>query len=320
MPTVAIDVTGGHAAPEAPVQAAAAVSRSTDIDVALVGPAARIQDLLSACSYNPEQIQIVDIDGDADAVLERCVALVTSGEADTLVTAGHAPSALRACIRGFRLLPGVTRAPLAAVVPTSPRPGNRDPFALLLDIGAALRPSADDLVAWARMGAAYAARISRVDAPTVGLLSTGRSPLDGPPEVVLAHERLRNDPTLRFVGNVEGIDIPRGAADVVVCDGFTGQVLIGVLGGVSDALLDAARGAWDKRLAWRMGLRLLEGAVVRFKELTDHDDYGGAPLLGFDHTAILALPTSGAATLAKAVKLAAKAVREDVVSAVARSL
>jgi glycerol-3-phosphate acyltransferase PlsX len=170
------------------------------------------------------------------------------------------------------------------------------------------------------MGVSYASRISKVEAPTVGLLSTSTDPLAGPVEVVEAHRRLAAETSLRFVGNISGLDVPRGAADVVVCDGFTGQIIIQLLGGIGDSLMNAASQAWERRMSWRMGLRLLEDAVVRFHELITHNAYGGAPLLGFDQVAILALQSSDSAALQNAIKLAAKAHRENIPSVSARAL
>lgn len=312
---------GGLNAPQAPVEAAAHVSRTTKINVVLIGDGPAIDHALDGCSYNPERLRVEESASGhpADSIL-MAVQMVNSGRANALVTAGDPPTVLRACFENLKLLPGVAHAPLAAVYPTAPRVGNRDPFALILDVGARMRPTADDLVAWARMGVAYSSRISKVEAPTVALLNVGRDPRAGTPELVEAHARLAADTSIRFVGNIEGLDIPRGAADVIVTDGFTGQVIVGLLGGLSDTLMTAARGAYEKSLTWRMGLKLLEGAVVRFQELIEHGAYGGAPLLGYDKNAILALPTSGKSALTNAIKLAAKASRNDVPSAVGKSL
>ncbi|HIA03104.1 MAG TPA: hypothetical protein EYN66_14560 [Myxococcales bacterium] len=237
-----------------------------------------------------------------------------------MVSAAHPPQVLEQCHRYLHPVPGLISAPLAAVCPTAPRPGNRDPFALILDVGAHLSPTATELVSWAKMGTVYAGKISKVDAPTVALLSTGRDAGDGPPAVQEAHHLMKNDSSLRFVGNIESIDIPSGAADVIVCDGYVGQAVVGLLGGIGDALLSAARGAYEKHFTWRMGMRLLEGAVVRFKEITEHAGYGGTPLLGFDKVAILALDESGSEALSNAIKLAAKSVREKVPEVVAQAL
>ncbi|MFT5433368.1 MAG: glycerol-3-phosphate acyltransferase PlsX [Myxococcota bacterium] len=322
MATIAIDTLGGLKAPEAPIAAAGAVSRQKDGTVViLVGDPASIQNQLSRVSYNPERIRIHPAGGPTPEHSVRAAAkLVADNKADALVTAGDPPLALRACFETFNLLKGVHRAPLAAVYPTLPRPGNRDRLALILDVGTTFRPTAEDLAVWARMGAAYAGCISQVDAPTVGLLSVGRGPLHGTREIIDAHRILSAETSVRFVGNVESADIPRGAADVIVCDGFTGQVVVGLLGAVGDSVKQVARGAWEQSATWRMGLRLLEGAVVKFSELLDHEHYGGAPLLGFDRTAILALPNAGEEALTNAIRLAAKAARRDVLTAIRKSV
>ena len=310
MPVIAVDIHGGTKAPIAPVAAAAEISRTTEIDVILVGDMRIIDDLLSRVPYNPERLSTHYVP--AESTVATCAELVRSRQAHALVTAGDPPTVLRTCVNSFTLVPGLRRAPLAAVYPTAPRPGNRDPFALILDVGATLQPNADDLVQWAKMGVGYASRISKVEAPTIGLLSTSADPLAGPAHVVEAHRRLAADTSVRFVGNVSGLDVPRGAADVVVCDGFTGQIILQLLGGIGDSIMNAASQAWERRMSWRMGLRLLEGAVVRFHELITHNAYGGAPLLGFDQVAILALQSSDSAALQNAIKLAAKAYRENI--------
>lgn len=317
--TIVIDAEGGQHAPAAPVAAAAAISLDTTldtpIDMILVGDAAAIDRELSRTSHNAERIRVRP--AAFGTAVDRCVELVKAGVADAVVTASEAPIALRACLGGFGLIAGVRRAPLCAVYPALPRPGNAEPFALILDVGAVFRPTADDLVTWARLGTAYAQKVSGIDAPTVGLLSVGRDPKVGTPEIVEAHRRLEADNSLRYVGTIEGLDIPRGAADVVVCDGFVGQVVVGLLGGVGDALLSMAKGAYKTRTTWRVGLRLLEGAVVKFHELVEHNAYGGAPLLGVDRVAILALPGSRGGALANAVRLAARAVKNNVPAALA---
>ena len=320
--TIVLDAEGGQHAPAAPVAAAAAISQDDSlaipIDVILVGDAGAIDRELSRVSHNAERIRVRP--AAFGTAVDRAAELVAAGVADAMVTAAEAPVALRACLQHFKLVPGLRRAPLCAVYPALPRPGSTEPSALILDVGAVLRPTADDLVAWARIGSAYAQRVSRIDAPTVGLLSVGKDPKVGPPEVVEAHRRLEQDTTLRYVGTLEGLDIPRGAADVVVCDGYVGQVVIGLLGGVGEALLNMARGAYKTKTTWRFGLRLLEGAVVRFHDLVEHNAYGGAPLLGVDRVAILAMPGAQAGALANAIRLAARAAQEKVPAAVAAAL
>ena len=209
------------------------------------------------------------------------------------------------------------RTALAAVFPTETRRGEKeDPFSLILDVGATLHVDADALVAFAHMGSAYAARISRNPRPRVALLSNGTEPSKGPPEFVEAHRRLANDPHIEFIGNIEGIDLPRGKADVVVTEGFTGNVVLKMLEGISETVVDVARYAYRSKLAWKIGLWMLRGGIVQLKQLTDWQQYGGAPILGFDHPFIKAHGRSKARAISNAGKVAARAVSNDLANAI----
>ena len=217
-----------------------------------------------------------------------------------------------ACRQHWQRLPGVRRCALAAVYPTEIRRGEKDdPFSLLLDVGATLDVTAEDLCHFAIMGAAYAARIARNPRPRVALLSNGAEAGKGPKEVVAAHARLRQHPGLNFVGNVEGIDIPRGTADVIVCGGFVGNVALKMLEGVSETIVRLARYAYKESLLWRTGLAMLSGGISKLKELTDWEQYGGAPLLGFDRLFIKAHGRSKAPALKNAIKVAARGTATD---------
>jgi phosphate acyltransferase len=247
--------------------------------------------------------------------------LVAAGQAEALVSAGNTGASVLACARHFRLIPGVRRAALAAVYPTEIRRGAKeDPFSLLLDVGATLDCSADDLVAFAVMGAAYAARISKNERPRVALLSNGTEAGKGPKEVAGAHQILLQHGGLNFIGNVEGVDIPRGTADVVVCSGYVGNVVLKMLEGVQATVLSLARYAYKKNLLWRVALIMLSGGIKRLKEVTDWQEYGGAPLLGFDKLFIKAHGRSGERAIANAIKVAAKAVHTGLVPEIEKSM
>ncbi len=247
-----------------------------------------------------------------DSSISVAAQLVAEGEADALVTAGNTGAAILACARRFQLLPGVRRAALAAVYPTRRPHGEKsDPFSLILDVGATVEASADDLVAFAVMGAAYAKVISQNPNPTVALLSNGTEALKGPPRVVEAHQKLQGLPGLRFVGNVEGVDIPKGTVDVIVCDGFVGNVCLKMLEGVHETVIELAQYAYKSKLRWRAGLAMLSSGIRRLKDVTDWEQYGGAPVLGFDRILIKAHGRSRARAIANAGKVAAKSVGAD---------
>jgi glycerol-3-phosphate acyltransferase PlsX len=244
-----------------------------------------------------------------DASIAVAARLCAQGQAAALVSAGNTGAAVLACQQHWKRLAGVRRCALAAVYPTELRRGEKDdPFSLILDVGATLDVTADDLVAFAVMGAAYAGRISGNPRPRVALLSNGTEAGKGPKEVVEAHRRLKAHPGLHFVGNIEGVDIPRGSADVVVCNGFVGNVVLKMLEGVSETVVRLASYAYKEKLMWRAGLAMLSGGISKLKDLTDWKQYGGAPLLGFDRLLIKAHGRSQGHAVQNAIKVATKSV------------
>jgi glycerol-3-phosphate acyltransferase PlsX len=325
--TIAVDAMGGDHAPDAVVRGAAAVSlEAPHIQTVLVGDAARIGALLTSLRHDPERLALHHAPGvvrmdekAADALRDKpdcsigaAARLVAEGAADALVSAGNTGASVLACARTWKKIPGVRRAALAAVYPTEIRRGEKDdPFSLILDVGATLDVGTEDLVTFALMGAAYAARISRNPRPRIALLSNGAEAGKGPPEIVEAHRLLRQATELNFVGNVEGVDIPRGTADVIICGGFVGNVVLKMLEGVSETVVRLAGYAYKEKLLWRAGLVMLASGFKRLKELTDWEQYGGAPLLGFDHLFIKAHGRSGQRAIANAIKVAAKAAQAD---------
>ncbi|MCB9549264.1 MAG: phosphate acyltransferase PlsX [Myxococcales bacterium] len=335
MITIALDAMGGDHGLEATVSAAARLSLDRRVGVLLVGDAPAIGQSLRRHRYDASYVSVhhaADVVGMAEKPREALDAhpeasilvaarLVAEGHADALVSAGNTGASVLACARHFKKIPGVPRTALAAVVPTEQRRGELDdPFSLLLDVGATLGADADALVAFAHMGAAYSARISRNPRPRVALLSNGAEPYKGTAAIVEAHQRLLNDPHLDFIGNVEGVDLPRGTADVVVTDGFTGNVVLKMIEGISETVMDLARFAYRSKLAWRAGLFMLGGGIKQLKQITDWQQYGGAPILGFDRPFIKAHGRSGPRALGNAVKVAAKAVRSDLCAEIARTL
>jgi len=333
MPTIAVDAMGGDHAPDEVVRGVATVSLQTEIDCLLVGDEARIQRALEQVPYNPEGIAVLhcaDAIGMAEdpheAVKRKETSLmvalraVADGRADALVSAGNTGACVLGAARHFALVPGVRRAALAAVYPRHVEHPGQDPLALLVDAGATTRCDADELVQFALMGAAYARRISKVPSPRVGLLNMGSEAGKGGEVLVAAHKRLAALPQLQFVGNVEGHELVRGTADVIVCEGFVGNVVLKLLEGIHEVLADVAHAAAEKKLVWRVGLRLLSAGIERVEQLTDYGHYGGAPVLGFRHLLLKCHGRSDAHAVANAVKVAAKAVRDRVPAEVADAL
>jgi glycerol-3-phosphate acyltransferase PlsX len=326
MSTIAIDVMGGDHGVAAAVSAAASISLDQEVGVLLVGDQGQIDPVLRRSRYDagyltvhhtPYSIGMDESPKDAlkakpDASIALGAKLVAQGSADALVSAGNTGGCILACAQHFRRLEGVPRTALAAVFPTERRRGEKDdPFSLILDVGATLEASAETLVAFAKMGSAYAACISKNSNPRVALLSNGAEPYKGRPAIVKAHQILSQEDNINFIGNVEGVDLPRGTADVVVTDGFTGNVVLKMLEGMSETVVDLAKYAYRSRVTWRAGLWMLSGGLKQLKDLTDWQQYGGAPILGFDHLVIKAHGKSSARAIRNAIKVAAKGSRSN---------
>ncbi len=321
---IAVDAMGGDAGAPAVVEGVARLScRADNIHTLLVGHRDVLHSLLGQYRHDPSRIDVVHapdflpMGADPHEVLERrpgasirvATDLVAAGEAEALVSAGPTGGTVLAATARIGRLPGIRRAALAAVYPTEKTHGPRgDPFALILDVGATLGATADDLVGFAVMGSAYARIISGNPSPKVALLSNGAEANKGTPAIVAAHARLREHPFIDFSGNIEGIDIVRGTADVVVCDGFLGNVVLKMLEGVAEVLSGLMREAFDERLLWRVGLSLVGHDIRQIKAMTDWKQYGGAPLLGLERVVIKAHGRSNPRAFANAVRVAARAV------------
>jgi glycerol-3-phosphate acyltransferase PlsX len=323
---VALDAMGGDLAPAAPVHAAASVSQQTGIHIHLVGDPEAIKAELDGVEHNPKMIEIVPttdvigqdekprqaIESKPDASLCKAMRLVADAEADAFVSAGSTGAIVLAAAKWVPKLAGVDRAALAAVYPTKERPGNGDRFALMLDVGATVRCRPQDLLFFAYMGHAYASRISKVAAPSIGLLNMGTEETKGGEVLATAHRMMKEDPLLNFIGNVEGNDIPMGRADVIVCEGLVGNVALKMAEGVGEVFKGLGKWAFKQSLLWRAGLVLLSSGLRRLKDVTDYSEYGGAPLLGFSRLVLKAHGRSKPHAIGNAVKVAAKAVRDEV--------
>jgi len=309
---VAVDAMGGDHGPSVVVEGAVAAARHADVGVTLVGDSGQLRAEL-ARHPDAARLDILVVHA-ADAVgmgerpaealrrkprssIRVAAGLVSEGAADALFSAGNTGATVLAACKGFGLLRGAERPALAATVPTMRG------TAVLLDIGANADCRPPHLVAFAAMGTVFARVGLGIAAPEVGVLSVGQEAGKGNELTREAH-RLLGATSLRFVGNVEARDLYSGAADVVVCDGFTGNVVIkvseGVVGMVERMLGEelAAMGG--------EGARLAVDAVGRLRARVDYAEYGGAPLLGVGRPAVVAHGRSSARAVMNAIRMAAR--------------
>jgi glycerol-3-phosphate acyltransferase PlsX len=309
--TVAVDTAGGERAPTEIIRGVAQASLDSNLEVLAVGDERTITRQLAETRHNPEHIEVVHVPRHA-SVIEAATKLAAEGRADVVVSAGPAALAIEACRTHWRLLPQVRHPALSAVYPTALRHGERsDPFALLLDVGATLEADAEALTNFAWLGAAYARAISKNEAPRVALLSISEDPARSIPAIAAASTRLERTRGFTFIGAIEAVDIPKGDADIVVCSGLVGNAVIRLLDGVNELVVDLARYAQKQRLLWRLGVGMLSGGLAQLKRLTDWEQYGGAPLLGYEHLLLRAHPKSQARAIHNACRVGAKAVAAD---------
>ena len=336
MQRIAVDAMGGDHAPEEVVKGAAEASLALPgSEIILVGDSSVLGRILPKLRHDGARVRVhhagsvVGMDEKPsealahkpDSSIAVAADLVAAGEGDALVSAGNTGASVLAVARRWKLVHGIRRSALASVFPTELRRGEKnDPFSLILDVGATIDANADDLVGFAIMGSAYAKLISQNRRPRVALLSNGAEAGKGPPAVVEAHERLRGLPDVNFIGNIEGLDIPRGVADVVVTSGFVGNVVLKMLEGVSETVVRLARYAHKEKLSWRLGMMALSSAIDQLKQVTDWQQYGGAPLLGFEHAFIKAHGRSNARAISNAIKVASKAAAGNLSGAIARTM
>ncbi len=316
---IALDANGADAGPATVAEGA----RRSGEPVLIFGPASELGDPAGLAGASQVVDAPVKIGGEEepvravrrnpDASIVQAAAAVADGRADALVSAGSTGPALAAATVSVKRIRGVHRPALAALIPVPGGP------VLLLDAGASVEVRPERLVQFAHMGAAFMESVLGVASPAVGLLSVGAEAAKGTPEVIEAHTELLKGP-LNFVGNVEGFDLPAAAARVVVTDGFTGNVALKVMEGTSRTVRGAIRDAVRSGLVSTVGGLLIRGAVGEVREQLDPERVGGAILLGMRKPVVMAHGSFGPDGIASAVRLARRAVDEDMVGRTAAAL
>jgi glycerol-3-phosphate acyltransferase PlsX len=240
---------------------------------------------------------------------------VAAGEADAAVSAGSTGAALAAAVVHLRRLRGVHRPGIALVLPIPGAP------TLMVDVGGNVEVRPEHLVQFAFMGSAFMETVHGVERPRVALLSVGEEPGKGTPDVVAAHERLAAaGDALNFVGNVEGTHVTTGAADVIVTDGFTGNVALKLMEGTARTVVGAVRDAVRSSPLSMLGGLLIRGAVGGLRRQLDPNTTGGAILLGVRGVVVIAHGGSSAEGIANAVRLARRAVDERMIERTSATL
>jgi glycerol-3-phosphate acyltransferase PlsX len=314
---IAVDAMGGDRAPEE-VVAGALLAASDELQPILYGPAGldvgglELVETTGVIEMGEKPAEAVRAKPDSSLVA-ACRA-VAAGEADAVVSAGNTGAMLAACMLNLRRLPGVHRAAIAVPVPSRRGPS------VLLDAGASADGRPEHLLQFAYMGAVFAEEVLGIASPSVRLLSIGEEPEKGNQLTLETHRLLSAAQGIDFRGNVESRELLEGGTDVVVTDGFTGNVALKLLEGTITSLLTALREEIGATAQGRLGALLIRPAAGRLRARLDPETYGGAYLLGLRGLAVIAHGNSSRTAIANAIRLAGRGVQHDVVGRLSERL
>jgi glycerol-3-phosphate acyltransferase PlsX len=320
MITIAVDAMGGDHAPRPEVEGAVVAAREFGVRILLVGLAPELKRELAKHAHRGLPIEIVPAsevitmhDSPSQAFRKKkdssahvAAKLVRGGLADGFISAGNTGAVMAVARFGLGTLSSVDRAALAAPFPTA-----RGGTSVMLDVGANVDSKPAHLVQFAVMGEIYYRAIFGTRRPKVALLSIGEEEMKGNELTREAHIRLKQS-TLNFVGNVEGREIFGGAVDVIVCDGFIGNVALKISEGVAQHIVGLLKDALQSTLSSQVGYVLSKKAYRNFRKKIDYSEYGGAPLLGVRGVTVIGHGSSNAHAIKNAIRVATELVRGGV--------
>lgn len=318
---IAIDAMGGDYAPTEIVAGAIRAQEELDVEVLLVGDPHQVETSLKQHGSN-YQMEIVPSEGAVEmheeplsslrrkpkASINVAMDLVKQKRADAVVSAGHSGAAMAAALLRLGRLPGIDRPAIGAVFPTliAGKP------VLVLDVGANVDCRPKFLEQFAVMGTVYSQYVIGVNEPKVGLLNIGEEPSKGNDLAVRTHQILQENPRISFIGNAEGRDVLSGNFDVIVCDGFVGNVLLKFAEAVGEILLQILREELPQGVRGQIGTALLKPNLKRIKQRIDHAEHGGGLLLGVAGICIISHGSSQSPSIFNAIRIAKDAVNNQV--------
>lgn len=312
---IALDAMGGdHAPQEIVLGGLQALEQYSQVEkIYFVGQRDKIEAVLAQVSHAEqnrieiveasEVIEMADHPATAyrrkkDASITVATRLVKEGTADAVVSAGSTGGQMVAALFGLGRIKGVNRPAIGCIIPTMA--GGR----LLVDAGANTNVDAENLVQFAQMGSIYMNTVMGIAAPKVGLINNGSEETKGSELTQEAYQRLAALSDINFIGNIEGRDVPAGAADVMTCDGFTGNVVLKTMEGMAKVIMTMLEQEVMSSLRCKTGALLMKPALRSLKHKMDYAEYGGAPLLGVNGVSVVCHGSSKAKAISKAIEVA----------------
>jgi phosphate acyltransferase len=318
---IAVDAMGGDFAPDEIVAGALRAHEELGVKILLVGDPDRVNASLKQHSA-PSSIEVVPSEGVIEMHEEPLISLrrkpkasinvsmdlVKHGKADAVVSAGHSGAAMAAALLRLGRIRGVDRPAIGAVLPTM----IAGKSVLILDVGANVDCRPKFLDQFATMGTVYSRFVLGTESPKVGLLNVGEEENKGNELALRAHELLKVNRNIEFIGNAEGRDVMSGHFDVVVCDGYAGNALLKFAEAIGEFIIQILREELPQGLRGKVGTALLKPNLRRIKQRIDHAEHGGALLLGVDGICIISHGSSQAPSIFNAIRLAKEAVDHQV--------
>ncbi|MFC1514032.1 phosphate acyltransferase PlsX, partial [candidate division KSB1 bacterium] len=238
--------------------------------------------------------------------------IVAEDKSDVLLSAGNTGGLVLSAAKYIPMIEGVERGALATIFPVANFDGSGPDFSFLLDVGATIKCETKHLVHFAYMGQVYMESVFGLRKPKIGLLNIGSEDTKGGQVLRHTFNFLKESSEFNFIGNIEGSDILKGKADVIVCEGFTGNVLIKFAEGVQETLSNLGEIAAKKKITNKIALGLLSSGIKEVKSRMDYSEYGGAPILGFKKLCIKAHGKSRAKAIKNAVRVAVKSYQDEI--------
>ena len=320
---IAVDAMGGDFAPEQIVFGAIRAAKKYDCEIVLVGDEQRIQEVLQRDKSGADlkisihhASEVIGMDEHPVTAVRRkkdssvvvATRLVKNGECDAVISAGSTGAAVASALLILGRIKGIDRATIA-----TPIPNLKGGATLLMDSGANVDSKPKHLLQSALMGSIYSQHVFNVKNPRVGLLNIGEEETKGNEQALATYPLLKNMTTINFVGNAEGRDITKGNFDVVVCDGFVGNVVLKFAEGLAKTILKLIREAIKEGgLLAKLGALLLAPVLKKLAKRVDAAEYGGAPLLGVDGCCIISHGSSNAKAVCSAIGVASEYVEENI--------
>ena len=328
---IALDAMGGDLGSELLIDGALlAIDKRRDLEVVLLGPENLLKEQVAqrsgsgngtgrlSIAHAPQTVSMNEPPVDAvrkkkDSTVMVGFDLVKTGQADAMVSAGNSGATMAAAVRKLGRLKGISRPGIASLFPTL-----KDPV-MLMDIGANVDCRPQHLFQFAIMASSCSGLLLNKDRPRIGLLSIGEESGKGNSLVKETHDLLKAS-SLNFIGNVEGCDVYKGDVDVIVCDGFVGNISLKISEGLAEAAMQMLKIEIMKSLRAKIGYLFIRKAFANFRKRVDYAEYGGAPLLGINGIGIICHGSSSSVAICNAIGEAANMVEKRVNDSISRSL